>query len=141
MPRGDRGPAGDDRPGEGAPAMREPGSPAATVRTTEQDGVPVTAVAGEIDADSVAPVRAEVCAQLGRRPDALVLDLCSVSFLGSAGLTMLLDAHHRASRDGVSLAVVAGRRQVLRLLAVTELDHVFAVHPTVSAALAATRPA
>lgn len=120
--------------------MREPGSPAATAQTAEHDGVPVTVVAGEIDTDSVAPVQAEVCAQLGKHPDALVLDLCSVSFLGSAGLTMLLDAHRLASQGGVSLAVVAGQRQVLRLLAVTELDDVFAIHPTVSAALAATRP-
>ncbi|MCC8242685.1 STAS domain-containing protein [Saccharothrix luteola] len=97
-------------PGGGAVRVLGQGDhvePAVTVRTTDHDGCPVTAVAGEIDSHSVTPVEVELSAQLDRRPGALVLDLNAVGFMASAGVTMLLNAHHHAAANGVSLAVVA----------------------------------
>ena len=78
--------------------------PTVTVRTTDHDGCPVTAVSGEIDSHSVTSVEVELSAQPDRRPGALVLDLN---------------------------AVVADQREVLRVLSITELDRVFTIHPRV----------
>jgi anti-anti-sigma factor len=89
-------------------------------------------------------IRAELDAQLDRRPPALVADLSGVTVLGSLGIAALLEAHHRAVAAGVPFTVVASRRSVVRPLHLTEVDRLLKVFPTlddvVTTPIELTRP-
>ncbi|TWP52360.1 STAS domain-containing protein [Lentzea tibetensis] len=65
----------------------------------------------------------------------LVLDLSRVTFLGSAGLAVLVEASQQTKTRGVELRVVAVERAVTRPLEATGLGDVFSVHPSVESAI------
>ncbi|WP_158848763.1 STAS domain-containing protein [Saccharothrix deserti] len=100
------------------------------VETTEVHGLAVTLVTGEVDLAGVDLIRAELDAQLERRPPVLVVDLSGVTVLGSLGIAALIDAHTRAVAAGVQLVVVANHRSVIRPLQLTEVDRFLTVVPT-----------
>lgn len=84
-------------------------------------------VVGEVDLET-APALAEAC-ELARHHarkvaevTEIVVDLRPVSFLGAAGLTELVHAHHRCLYDAVLLRVVADQPAVIRPLRLTGLD-------------------
>ncbi|KOV84563.1 hypothetical protein ADL03_16735 [Nocardia sp. NRRL S-836] len=108
------------------------------VRTHDREGVAVTVIGGDVDEDADLLVD-EVHAQLTAHLAALVLDLREVTFLGSSGLSALVDSHRQAVAAGTKLLLVADQRTVLRALAVTDLDQVFELHPDLDSALAAAR--
>ncbi|MGW5869109.1 STAS domain-containing protein [Streptomyces sp. NPDC055239] len=75
-------------------------------------------VAGELDVDSV-PVLARELHRAIERPTArILLDLSRVTFCGTAGVSLLLDAHTRAAAAGSSLVVERAHSAVLRPLRV-----------------------
>jgi anti-sigma B factor antagonist len=90
----------------------------------------VVHVSGDVDM-LTAPVLADhVRQQLdgnGGPPRSLVIDLSGVTFLGSAGLAVLAEAHNAATERSVDLRVVASTRLVLRPLQVTGLDKLLTV--------------
>ncbi len=102
-------------------------------------GIPLVRVSGSLDAAAQRPVAAELAAVFDTRPDAIVLDLRDVEFLGSAGIALLINARHRAARSGIPFAVVADDHRVLRPLRVSQVDTALPLHPTVPAAVAAVR--
>ncbi len=73
----------------------------------------------------------------GQVANVVLIDMQGVDFLGSAGLSVLVDAEKQADRDGLSLALVATGHPVLHALQVTGLDKVLRVYPDREAALAA----
>ena len=86
-------------------------------------------VSGELDLATAPRLQAAVAAATGH----LVVDLTSVTFLGSHGLRVLLDCTERTT----TVLVGVEHPAVARPLRLTGLDFVFQVHPSVSAALAA----
>jgi anti-anti-sigma factor len=62
-------------------------------------------------------------------PSPVVADLSGVTFLGSAGLSVLMAHHRRCAELGSRLEVVPGGRAVARPLAVTGLDKVLTIVP------------
>lgn len=70
----------------------------------------------------------------------LIVDLHPVTFLGSAGLTALLNCHEQAQAAGASMRVVAYHGRVLQPIQVTELDRILDIYPTVSDALRGRQP-
>lgn len=62
-------------------------------------------------------------------PAPIVLDLTGVTFLDSAGLTVLVDHHQRCVEMGTALRIVADHRAVLRTLELTGLDALLTVVP------------
>ncbi|MFD0207136.1 MULTISPECIES: STAS domain-containing protein [Saccharothrix] len=103
---------------------------------TAGDGVTVLAVSGEVDMLTAPQLRADALRHLddGRT---LVLDLSGVSFLGSAGLAVLVEASQQAKRRGAEFRVVAVERAVTRPLVATGLGEVFSVFESVDQALEA----
>jgi anti-sigma B factor antagonist len=83
--------------------------------------VRVTAV-GEVDSSSAPLLRAELDTALdaGELRE-LVVDLDGVTFLDSAGLSVLAGAHRRAAGCDVRLRVLASSRAVIRPLQITGL--------------------
>jgi anti-sigma B factor antagonist len=76
---------------------------------------------GEIDSSSAPALRTELTSVLDLTPPEVVLDLCGVTFLDSAGLSVLAAAHRRATVDGVRLRVLVSGRAVVRPLQITGL--------------------
>jgi anti-anti-sigma factor len=101
-------------------------------------GVRVVRVVGELP-----PSQRQTMDELGGLLDggstAVLLDLRQVTFMGSAGIALLVNAHHSATRRGVAFAIVADNRTVLRPLKTSQVDSVLPLHTTVDAAAAAIR--
>jgi anti-sigma B factor antagonist len=64
-------------------------------------------VSGEVDMHTAPQLRAEIGEVLAERAGPVVLDLTAVTFVGSAGIAILVEAYHEAQQRGRSLAVVA----------------------------------
>ncbi|MGB3439004.1 MAG: STAS domain-containing protein [Actinophytocola sp.] len=62
-------------------------------------------------------------------PAPVVLDLTALTFLGSAGLAVMVTHHERCAALGSMLQIRAGGSVVTRPLAVTALDQVLNVVP------------
>jgi anti-sigma B factor antagonist len=99
--------------------------------------VEVVALAGEIDMVTGPQVQAAIRDGLAARPAVLVVDLTAVTFLGSTGLTALVQAHQTAG-ERTSLRVVAAHRAVLHPIELTVLDKELAVFASLAQALAGT---
>ncbi|WP_138759991.1 STAS domain-containing protein [Modestobacter altitudinis] len=99
------------------------------VRVGTMDGRCTVTVVGDLDTLS-APVLGGCLAEVLDHPDVRVveLDLCGVTFLDSAGLTVLASAHRTAQRAGQVLRMRCGTaRAVLRPLQITGLAGVLSV--------------
>jgi anti-sigma B factor antagonist len=77
--------------------------------------------AGEIDSSSAPALRTELSTVLDLAPAEIVVDLCDVTFLDSAGLSVLAAAHRRATAEGGRLRVLVSGRAVVRPLQITGL--------------------
>ena len=97
----------------------------------------VAHVLGEIDTLTAPLLRTELDARLPEAP-LVVLDLTGVTFLGSAGLAVLVAAKDGVERRGQTLRLVCGSRIVTRALEATGLLALFDVADGVPDAL---RPA
>ncbi len=94
------------------------------------DGQVVVELRGELDVAEAAHAAASlaVVAASGRE---VILDLEGLEFIDSSGLAALASARQHARRAGSDLLLAAPQPQVLRMLAVTRLIDVFAVHARV----------
>lgn len=90
----------------------------------------VLTVAGEVDSSTAPSLRAVVDSAFADRVPTLTVDLDGVTFLDSAGLSVLAGAHRRAVEDGVLLRVLASTRAVVRPLQITGLYDLLAVQPS-----------
>ena len=97
-------------------------------------GAVVVRVAGELDLASVPRLEdalATVCA------DPTVIDLSECTFLDSSGVRALTSADRELSEAGRRFAVVTSDPGLLRVLEITGVDTMLAVHHSTESALAA----
>ena len=97
-------------------------------------GASVLHVVGEIDTLTAPLLRAQLDAQISVSP-LLVLDLSHVTFLGSAGLAVLVAAKDDAEGREHRLRIVPGSRIVVRALQATGLLGIFDIVDGVPEAL------
>ncbi|RDI67636.1 anti-anti-sigma factor [Nocardia pseudobrasiliensis] len=109
-----------------------------TTSVAVHDEATVLTVAGEVDLATAPALESAIEATLGGKPAALIIDLSQVTFLASAGMAALVAAHQRAGTQ-TRIAVVADGPATGRQLRMTNLDQVFALHPTLDEALASLR--
>lgn len=97
----------------------------------------VVSVAGEIDTLTTPRLRQAVGEAIDEAAGgSVIVDLTSVTFLGSPGLAALVEAVGQAQRQGGPLRVVVDKsRPVLRPIELTGLDDVLALYETVEEAL------
>lgn len=76
---------------------------------------------GEIDSSSAPVLGRSLDGVLDGELDQLTVDLCGVTFLDSAGLSLLARARRRAGEQQVSMRVLASSRAVVRPLQITGL--------------------
>ncbi|WAL63607.1 STAS domain-containing protein [Amycolatopsis cynarae] len=99
-----------------------------------RDGIALARTAGELDALGAPVLRACLNERIST-DRSFVLDLDEVTFLGSAGLEVLLDAQDSAARHRVPWALVGNSRPVARPLRVTGLAARLPLSPSVPAAI------
>jgi anti-sigma B factor antagonist len=105
-----------------------------------RSSVAIVAPAGELDTVTAPGLRVELITQIECRSH-VILDLSGLSYLGSAGLKVIVEAHHAAQERGGILRISgAGRRIVARSLSITGLDTLLVIsgEPAVGLAAALT---
>ncbi|MCE7002536.1 STAS domain-containing protein [Kibdelosporangium philippinense] len=102
-----------------------------TVSTSHDGGIAVVHVAGEVDMSSVAPFADAVRDALAERPTGLVIDLLEVTFCGSPGLHVLVEARDGATTSDIEMCVVAVKAPVLRPLDISGLTPLFHMRQSV----------
>jgi anti-sigma B factor antagonist len=94
----------------------------------------VLEVLGDLDAFTAPQLAEVIMASLADQPAALIVDLSKLDFLGSAGMTALVEGHEAAGsaqRFGVVADGPTGRH-----MKIVGLDGILSVYPTLDAALA-----
>jgi RNA polymerase sigma-B factor len=100
------------------------------VVVNQRDPAVVVSVIGEIDELTESPLEDHLSGVLAARPARLIIDLSRITFLGAAGLSVLINARHTAVQQGTTLQLRAPHRQgVARSLEITGLDRLFEILP------------
>jgi anti-sigma B factor antagonist len=103
--------------------------------TRDCDGHVVVMLRGELDVADAAGVAAALAVVAGRVPE-IIVDLAGLEFIDSSGVAALARGRKLARHAGGDLLLAAPQHQVLRLLALTRLIDVLAVHVSVDDAAA-----
>ncbi|WP_210528579.1 STAS domain-containing protein [Rubellimicrobium arenae] len=87
-----------------------------------------------LDAARAPALREELLRHIDAGHSQIVLDLSKTDFLDSSGLGALVSAVKRLGSKG-TLAIAGAQGAVTRLFSLTRMDRVFALHPSVDAAV------
>jgi anti-sigma B factor antagonist len=110
------------------------------VQSRREGSVPVCEIRGEIDASNVEEVLSRVLASVPNEAPGLVLDLSQTAYLDSAGVRILFELSRRLRTRRQELRIaVPGDGIVRRVLVLTALADVVALHTEVDGATAALR--
>ncbi|HYN30079.1 MAG TPA: STAS domain-containing protein [Dermatophilaceae bacterium] len=106
--------------------------------TTDQDGIAVVRVGGEVDVYTAPQLRTALDEHISRGHTRLVIDLDGVQFLDSTGLGVLVGRLKLVrTRDGW-VRIVCTNERILRVFTITGLDKVFPIHDSVEDATTTT---
>jgi anti-sigma B factor antagonist len=96
--------------------------------------------AGELDMSTAPELNEQLDAALQAvvAPASLILDLRSVTFLGSIGLALLIEYTQRGAEQATPLRVVADHRPVLRGIEATGLTEALNIYPDLDQACRAS---
>lgn len=112
-----------------------PPSRAFEVQESAIDGVTLLAVRGELDMET-APMLAEaISGALVQVAKGVVVDLCDLAFLSSAGIAALVSGERTARNSEKRFGVVANGPSTSRPLKLLGIDRTLDVYPTVHAAM------
>ncbi|MBT2213989.1 STAS domain-containing protein [Actinomadura sp. NEAU-AAG7] len=124
------------RPGAAGPAVTAAVGTGLTIETAQVRGdTAVAAVTGEIDLHTADTLRARLIEMYGAGFRRLVVDFAAVPFCDAAGLGALVAAHNQVSASGGEIVLAGVRPAQLRLLRITGLHRLFALHPDADRAL------
>ena len=116
--------------------MKKDASPSGS--TLRQDGSNVLPLEGEIDLHVSPSVTALLNAMIDKKPERLVVDLSSVTYIDSAGLAALIAAMQRMEDYGGKFLLAGLQETIWDIFENLRLDQVFRVFPDAATALAAT---
>ena len=104
------------------------------LESTEQAGWAVLEVHGEAQVATAPRLREHLLRVVNDDNHRIVVDLLGVDFIDSTGLGVLIGARKRVrSHDGELRLVVADSR-ILKVFAITGLDQIFPISPTLDLA-------
>lgn len=99
-------------------------------------GVTVIGICGELDLLSAGPIE-EHLQQLWRPGDQLIVDLAKTTFIDCSGVGALMRTYHHVHQNGGRLRLAAPQPLPAKIIRLTELDTVLAVHPSLRHAICA----
>lgn len=106
------------------------------IRQQTQDKAFILEPVGRLDSLSCREFEARLLAALDQS-GAVVVDCAALDYVSSAGLRVLLVAAKRSRSGGGRLALAALRDNVREVFDISGFSAIFAIHPTVVAAVAA----
>jgi anti-sigma B factor antagonist len=104
------------------------------VTPRRDENILVLHVSGDLDALTAPTLGTHLDLALADSPAVLIVDITDVSFLASAGIGLLVEAHRLTERGGISLRVVADGPATSRPLRMMRLDEVIDLYPTLDGA-------
>jgi len=108
---------------------------------TEDSGVSILAVHGEVDVATAPRLRQELVEIAASGSNRAVVDLDGIDFLDSTGLGVLVSGLKRFRTLGGDLLLVCTQHRILKVFEITGLLPVFGIYATRAAAVgAATEP-
>lgn len=110
--------------------------PQLDVGRSEQGGVPVVELAGEVDINSVPELEAALAAAFEGSGPRVCLDVAELAFIDSSGLAAVVRAHLAATEAGGVLVIVAPAGAVRRTFETSGLMGMLSVVDDRDAALA-----
>lgn len=116
-----------------AGTMKEPPAHKLRIHALYQGPLVVYQVSGEIDSLTAPRLRGTL-ADLHELASHMVVELNKVQFLGSAGLSVLMDQHDLCKRRGITFSVVTTRPNLIRTLRLSALDRLIPVYATIGEA-------
>jgi anti-sigma B factor antagonist len=93
----------------------------------------------EIDIGNADEIREQLLSVLNQGAVLLIADMSKTTFCDSAGVDALVRTHRRATASAAGLGLVVGTPAVHRVFAITGVDRLISVYPSVGASLG--RPA
>lgn len=100
---------------------------------TEEDGLVIIALKGEIDLEYSASAR-EILLEAAGKGAGVVVDLSGVTMIDSSGIAGLLEAFQAARKRGKGFILASVDESVLRVLKLARLDTVFEIADDIEAA-------
>ncbi len=100
------------------------------------DNTHLIAVRGEVHVSTAPEFSERLNEAIATGKPGVVLDMSGVEFIDSTGLSVLLNALRRVTRQQGRLALVVSNPTVLRLFEITRLDSTFDIAPTRDEAIA-----
>ena len=94
----------------------------------------VSRVMGELDISTASVLRSELN-ELAQGTDPVVLGVEGVSFIDSTGISVLVAAYTRLKERGLDLMLAGPQAHMRRVLEISGLDRVLAIHESEGAAL------
>ncbi len=114
----------------------------AQLRMTDEGGIPVIAVDGEVDVANVASLRAQILRAVPNTAPGLVLDLSRTTYLDSRGVHLILELANRMGTSQQPLRVVVPEGALVRrVLLLTHVDATVPLDLTVADAVTHMRVA
>jgi anti-sigma B factor antagonist len=107
-----------------------------TLDVRDVGGVAVVALEGDIDLQSSPAVRQQLLACFEDHTR-VVVDLSGVTYIDSSGVASLVEAFQLSRKKSGSFSLANVSSAVMRVLSLARLDKVFAIHPSIEAAVAA----
>lgn len=95
-------------------------------------GVAVVRVSGELDMATCSLVEEAISSAV---PSRVIVDLTGCTFLDSSGVSVLVAAYREAAANGGDVELVAADPNIVRVLEITNVNTVLAIHSTLDAAL------
>ena len=101
---------------------------------TEQQGVTVIALKGEVDLDN-SPVARKLLLESIDDANRVLVDLSDVTYIDSSGVASLVEALQVSKKNDTGFALAAASEPTRRVLELARLDKVFTIYETVEAGL------
>jgi anti-sigma B factor antagonist len=98
--------------------------------------IAVTTLPAEVDIANAEQVRDDLLSVVTQDASLVIADMTATTFCDSAGISALVRVARQATAQGSGLRLAASAPAVARVLAITGVDKLIAVYPSVAAALA-----
>jgi anti-sigma B factor antagonist len=106
------------------------------VAESDNNGVPVLAVRGEVDVSTAPELRERLLGLAERGQSVAVVDLSEVSFVDSTALGVLVSGVKRLRSAGGDLRLVVTQPHINKVFEITGLTEVFRIFPNSAEAVA-----
>ncbi len=99
------------------------------------DGQYVISLSGEVDLYTAPEFKQQLLEVIEQGGRDVIVDLSNTTFIDSTTLGVLVGGVKRLRTNEGQLALVCSDRNITKIFEITGLDRVFAIHPTLEAAL------